>query len=202
MRVPLRSAVAWLAMSCAAVCAAADAAGVGDGGERSTFSLVSVEEVQSCPFPSKCGHWPAAGDGTVRLYTSDESFGSSSTYRRFFYTFVPASVSEPAPLVVYLHGGYMSGLMSLKTKPFHGWAAGHQRTWKRNTPSCKMTWNHSDPLAKRFETAAGEDCDPDDVTTEAPTGYVVVYPSGLQDRRVCSTNPPRRPVRQTVIVWG
>ena len=156
-------------------------------GDRSSFSLISVEEVQSCPFApvSACERWPAAQDGTVRLYTSDELFGSH-TYRRSFYVFIPANVSQPAPLVMYLHGGYGSGLLSFKQYPFHGWAAGHQRIWKRNTLSCKMTWDPARPLKKEFKTVSGSDCDPDNLTTEAPTNFVIVYPSGLQDRRVCS----------------
>ena len=94
---------------------------------------------------------------------------------------------------MYLHGGFLSGLRSLQTKPFHLWAAGHQRTWKRNTPSCKMAWDPANPHAKTFKTASGVDCDPEDVTTEAPSRFIVVYPSGLQDRRLCSVNPPKTP---------
>jgi poly(3-hydroxybutyrate) depolymerase len=156
---------------------------------RSTFFLVSFDEVTSCTLDDadKCDKWPAAGDGKVYLYTLEESFGSTGKYKRFFHVFVPSGIEGPAPLAVVLHGGYLSGMKLFGMLPFHTWAAGHQTTWQKNTESCRATTDGSNPLHSSvdFKTADGKACDPQEMTTNAPTKFVVVYPSGLVDRKRC-----------------
>jgi len=81
---------------------------------------------------------------------------------------------------VYLHGGFGSGALQITLGEFPSWAAGQQTTWNRNTASCTFTYENL--FSQTFRTADGRRCEPEVVTTDAPTGFVVVYPSGLVDR--------------------
>ena len=149
---------------------------------EANFTLVRAS-VASCPL-ANCDKWPSADHGTVYLYESQEVFAATSL-QRFFYVFVPIGLQGPAPLVVYLHGGFLSGAKQITLGEFPSWAAGQQTTWNRNTASCTFTYENL--FSQTFRTADGRRCEPEVVTTDAPTGFVVVYPSGLADRGLPSS---------------
>ena len=81
--------------------------------------------------------WPLDNSGTVYMYKSKEVF-NGKTYSRFFHVFVPKEVKEQsAPLVIYLHGGYVNGLIAMGNFRLDKYSRGQQETWGKNTASCK-----------------------------------------------------------------
>ena len=160
-----------------ACCVAVRVVGKDDG-----FGL-QCKSVAKCIYRTKqeCDEkWPSPDSGTVYMYKSEERF-KGNVYSRFFHVFVPKRVeSQSAPLVIYLHGGYMNGLAALSNYRLDKYATGQQETWKKNTASCKY-WFES-RKANGYKDAQGNACEPTERKTDAPTGFVIVYPTGLVDR--------------------
>ena len=149
------------------------------------------KNVAPCPYlrPAECKEvWPSAEKGTLYLYKSKEVF-NGNTYSRFYHVFVPSGIkNKTIPLVLYLHGGYVNGIAAMVNYPFVKYASGHQETWKKNTASCKF-WYKS-RKSNGYKDSNGNVCNPAEVTTTAPTGFVAVFPSGLVDRGGDTSIPP------------
>jgi poly(3-hydroxybutyrate) depolymerase len=158
------------------------------GGNGFEFQCKSIAP---CPYlrKTKCEEvWPSTERGNVYLYKSKEVF-NGNTYSRFYHVFVPSGIkNKTTPLVFYLHGGYLNGIYAMLNYPFVKYASGQQETWKKNTASCKF-WFKS-IKSHGYKDANGNVCDPAEVITTAPTGFVSVFPSGLVDRGGDTSLPP------------
>jgi len=147
----------------------------------STFSVVG-REIEECPLSGPlCGGWPGDGDGPVYVYTSEQVW-EGQTFERTFHVHVPSNLSGPAPLVVFLHGGTMSGPEGIATSKWDDF--GDPRgadgiKWRKNTDACKA--NPTEGVGVSYEDGSGGACLPPagTVTNELP--YITVFPDGILD---------------------
>ena len=150
-------------------------------GKKDGFEL-ECKSVAKCIYSTKqeCDKmWPLDNSGTVYMYKSKEVF-NGKTYSRFFHVFVPKEVKEQsAPLVIYLHGGYVNGLIAMGNFRLDKYSTGQQETWGKNTASCKYFYESR--KSNGYKDLHGNLCEPTQMKTDAPTGFVIVYPSGLVD---------------------
>ena len=82
----------------------------------------------------------------------------------------------------------MNGVVALSNYRLDKYASGQQETWKKNTASCKYWYDSR--KENGYKDAHGNACKPDEKNTHAPTGFVVVYPTGLLDRGTPHFSPP------------
>ena len=84
-------------------------------GKEDGFAL-QCKSVAKCIYRTKgeCDKkWPSASSGTVYMYKSEEHY-KGNVYNRFFHVFVAKGIkNQSAPLVIYLHGGYVNGLAAM-----------------------------------------------------------------------------------------
>ena len=141
--------------------------------------------------------WPSAKSGTVYMYKSEERF-KGNVYSRFFHVFVAKGIkNKSVPLAIYLHGGNLNGVVALSNYRLDKYASGQQETWKKNTASCKYWYDSR--KENGYKDAHGNACKPDEKNTHAPTGFVVVYPTGLVDRGSDTSLPPSPLVKELLL---
>jgi len=123
--------------------------------------------------------------GSVYRWNSDELFASNIQLEREFFVYVPTEIATPAPVLVWMHGGYLNGALSvsdlpgLLSEPFVDIAAGEPPAWRKNRAGCYFHFNTN----RSFANDNGNPCEPDAGETDnVPEGFIVVYPSGLPDR--------------------
>jgi len=141
---------------------------------------------EACPLPpSACAGWPdASTEGVVTKYTSEETFGAQRLTRTF-HVYVPRVVAEgaaPAPLVVMLHGGNLSGPRFLVSQTWTKLAAAPAEglPWRPNGPLCRALPT-AEANGRTYQTPGGVDCAPPVKTAVSTKPFIVVYPDGLAD---------------------
>jgi len=134
--------------------------------------------------------------GSVHKWKSNELFDSVVQMEREAFVYVPNDVVEPAPLLIWMHGGYLNGALSvsvlpgLLSEPFVDIAAGDPPTFLKNRAGCYYHKdNRATPTNSSFHDDNGQECEPDVGEMEnVPAGFVVVYPSGIPDKKLLNTS--------------
>lgn len=160
----------------ATVDAATDAA-PRDAGQATPFELLNREE-ESCPLsPARCAdEWPSSG--TMLRFTSRETYGDEQ-HERLFRVFLPAELSGPAPVWIFLHGGGGDSLQMVDGFKGMELADGTSSlAWNQNDETC--VWDPYRPLPS-FRGPAGFRCEPAARALQSTVPFIVVLPEGIED---------------------
>lgn len=157
----------------------------GDAGSGGPFTF-DGSAPEPCPFGMRlCADWPSSADGTVTKYTSRETFGGK-TFERTFHVFVPAALAgttEPAPVLVVLHGGNGSGARTLASHPWTKLAQAKAVGigWRPNTLGCRAVPGTEEAGLAYVATAGGGACEPPVERAVNALPFIAVFPDGVPD---------------------
>lgn len=163
-------------------------AATSDGG-ASGFRHVSFAQETCTGATDVCAVWPTPAQGSVYLYTSQETF-EGKTRQRTFHVYIPANAPTPTPLLVVLHHAGKTA-----QRMFVGQDAGAPSdwvtladargvsTWYPNGASCRHSPAYSGGGADYTNNGAanGFPCDPLSANATNSKRFIVVFPDGLLD---------------------
>ncbi|MCA2981220.1 MAG: hypothetical protein INH37_23345 [Myxococcaceae bacterium] len=116
-------------------------------------------------------------------YTSLEA-RDGGALERTFHVYVPSRVQGRVPLIVYLHGGApatSTAALDQLVRSYDEFADGRAVPWRRNTPTCQLSFPRPPRFEVRFEDAQGQPCQPPAVSVTGNQPFILVLPEGLAD---------------------